>query len=410
MANCTVAKVSNSVLYPETIELKSGNHKVLDTYRNLEWLLVENFNATIRNNLMKRRWEVDLPGYKIFDEDRENSSIEKAQYLATMNGMPNRINNIGRHIKTIAEENSYHPIVEHLSKNKWDRTPRLDDFIATIKSKDQNLSDQLIKTWMICAIAAIYNPKGFVCHGVPVLQGEQGIGKTRWIKSLDPINCCAVLEGANLDPTNKDDVTKAGEHWIVELGELDSTFKKDIARLKSFITSSSDHIRNPYAIKASHYYRRTVFAASVNSDTYLVDETGNRRWWTIPVISINFNHRIDITQVWAEAYHLFSNGYSTELTKEYQASLNDNNVKFQKIDPIKETLIISYDWSSIEDTRDLTTTQVMLEIGYMRPSRAELISCGKMLKELSNGKERMLKGCNIYPIPKLRKEHEKGVD
>ncbi len=406
--NLSPIKVTSKILYPQTVIIEKEKYKVLDTYINLKWLL-SHFNASVRNNLMKRRWEVCIPGYSLFEEDKENSAIEKVQYLATLNMMPNNIKNIGRHIKTIAEEDSYHPIVEHISKNKWDKVNRLDEFISTIVSKDPVISKILIKTWMVSAIAAIYNPHGFVCHGVLVLQGKQGIGKTGWIKSLDPINCGAVREGANLDPSNKDDVISSGEHWIVELGELDSTFKKDIARLKSFITSSSDHIRNPYAVKASHYYRRTIFAASVNSDAYLIDETGNRRWWTIPVESINFNHNLDMTQVWSEVYDLWVNGHKAELSKEDQSILDGNNIKFEKIDPIKELLLTNYDWGSIDTERYLSTTQVMHELGYLKPSKSELVFCGKMLKELSNGNQKIRKGINIYPIPRTLMQSEKGV-
>ena len=47
---------------------------------------------------------------------------------------------------------------------------------------------------------------------------------------------------------------------IVELGELDATFRKsDIASLKSFITSDRDVLRRPYARLESEFARRTVF-------------------------------------------------------------------------------------------------------------------------------------------------------
>ena len=34
------------------------------------------------------------------------------------------------------------------------------------------------------------------------------------------------MEGATLNPADKDSVKQAVSHWIVELGELESTFKK----------------------------------------------------------------------------------------------------------------------------------------------------------------------------------------
>lgn len=387
--------VTSPILYPETLELKT-TVKVLDTHINLKWLL-DHFHAVIRNNLMKRRWEATIPGHFIFDEDAENSAIELAEYLATINLMP--VKKIGRHIKTIAEQDSYHPIVDGIAKKPWDGVPRLEEFIDTLNSPMRALAQRIVKTWMCAAVAAIFTQGGFVSHGVLVLQGKQNIGKTGWIKSLDPFNCDAVLEGANLDPSNKDDVMRVLSYWIVELGELDSTFKKDIARLKAFITSSSDNLRNPYAYKSSHYHRRTVFAASVNTNTYLVDETGNRRWWTVPLDRpINFNHGLDIQQVWAEAYALWKGGHPTYLSREDQAEVDANNTKFEKIDSIKEKLLTHYDWSST-NTREMTTTQVMEELGYTKPSRADATHCGKLLTQLVDGRGREIKGLMRRPIP-----------
>jgi putative DNA primase/helicase len=73
------------------------------------------------------------------------------------------------------------------------------------------------------------------------------------------------LEGQTLNPAEKDSVLTAVSHWIVELGELDATFKKaDIAQLKAFVTKTSDKVRRPYALKDSSFPRRTVFAGTVN--------------------------------------------------------------------------------------------------------------------------------------------------
>lgn len=400
-------KVLDTCLYPETkakVYAKRIEYQVLDTYKNLQWLL-GHFNARVRNNLMKRRWEVDLPGHFIFDEDRENSAIEKAKYLATLNEMP--IKSIGNHVKTIAEEHSYHPIVDCIKAKPWDGIARLEQFIDTLNSPMRDLTQAICRAWMCAAIASIFSPRGFVSQGVLVLQGDQKLGKTTWLKSLDPIDCGAVLEGANLDPTNKDDKAIVGEHWIVELGELDSTFKKDIARLKSYITSKSDHIRTPYAVKASHYYRRTVFAGSVNESTYLVDDTGNRRWWTVPLVKrINIHHGLDMQQVWAEVYDMWVKGHPTDLSEADQYAVNENNRLFEKVDPIKEKLLAAYDWSTIPD-RELNATQVMEEIGY-KANRGEATRCGKILTELTSN--RTIRGITYHKMPRSLEGKYKNLD
>ena len=387
--------VTSTCLYPQVEELKT-KVKVLDTYVNLQWLL-DKFKTKIRNNSMTNRWEIDIPGQFIYKRDSDNSAINVVDHLATLNMMPTK--KIGQHIKTIAERNSYHPIYDSILSKEWDGTPRLDDFIATLIVANPELAKKIIKTWMCSAVAAIFMESGFVSHGVLVLQGPQGVGKTGWIKQLDPIGCGAVKEGAILDPSNKDDIISALSHWIVELGELDSTFKKDIARIKSFITSAMDQVRSPYAHKSTFYQRQTVFAASVNSETYLVDETGNRRWWTVQLIGkVRFGHGLDMQQVWAEVYHIWKNGHPIQLESEVQEQVNENNRQFEKVDPIKERLMTHYDWSSIH-TREMTATQVMEEMGLKNFGRPEATHCGKFIRELTGGKGRAIKGLWRHPIP-----------
>lgn len=96
---------------------------------------------------------------------------------------------------------------------------------------------------------------------VITLQGLEGIGKTlpmRRLSILRSINC-----------------------WICELGELDSTSRKDQSALKSHLTAVSDNIREPYARTATQRVRRTSYCATVNPSEFLTSSTGNRRYQTL---------------------------------------------------------------------------------------------------------------------------------
>jgi len=177
---------------------------------------------------------------------------------------------------------------------------------------------------------------------VLTLQGPQGIGKTSWIRSLvtpQILRDTTVLLGHHLDAGNKDSIITAVSHWLVELGELDSSFKKDIARLKGFITGTSDKVRRPYAMADSEYQRRTVFCATVNEQNFLVDPTGNSRWWTIPVIAINFEHGINMQQLFAQLAVDLENGEQWWLTPEEEAQLAEQNKQHRAVNVIEEKLL-----------------------------------------------------------------------
>ena len=358
--------------------------KHLDTYVNLKWLL-DHFDATIRFNLMTRKREILLPNIFISAEDEDNAALAKVIYLATINDMP--IRSIDSHLDVIALENSYHPIVRCIEEEPWDGISRLDDFIKTIEAEEPETAYKIIFTWMVAAIAAAHSAHGFIMQGVLVLQGSQKIGKTSFVRSLDPINCNAIKEGSFIDPTEKDSIAQLAGYWISELAELECIFNKSaMGRLKSFITMSFDYVRLPYARKATKLVRRSAYIATVNEARFLMDETGNRRWWTVAVKSINLNHGINMQQVWAEVYNYYwIDGAATDLSVYDQLSVNNSNKKHEKINPIEEKILVSYDWDS-DRWRRLTVTQVMEEIGYYPPSHKDCISAGIILTKI-NGEQ-----------------------
>jgi predicted P-loop ATPase len=123
------------------------------------------------------------------------------------------------------------------------------------------------------------NPFG--ADGVLTLNGRQGYGKTALARKLG-ISPQLFKAGLALDPKDKDSVLKATSCFIGELGEVETTMKRDIPLLKAFITDSVDEVRPPYGRTTEAHIRRTSYIATCNSPDFLLDTTGNRRFWTIP--------------------------------------------------------------------------------------------------------------------------------
>ena len=96
---------------------------------------------------------------------------------------------------------------------------------------------------------------------------------------------------------------------VTELGELDSTFRKsDTGALKAFLTAEVDTYRPPYGAITLQLPRATIFCATVNRIDFLMDETGNRRFWPIEVLDVDADHDVDMQQVWAEAHVMWEAG------------------------------------------------------------------------------------------------------
>ena len=235
---------------------------------------------------------------------------------------------------TEAKVNSYNPIEEWFKSRPWDGVSRIRSFLDTVvveDSYDSELKDTLILRWLFGAVAMVHSDgsdEDFMMKGVLVFQGEQSIGKTSWFKRLVSRDQSSLLiDGLHLDPTDKDTVLTACSHFIVELGELDASFRKsDIDRIKAFLTKSTDRVRRQFDRKDSFMPRRTSFFASVNDEKYLVDQADNALWWIVRVKSLNYQHTIDMQQLWAEIYMLWQGGEQHWIKPEEEAKLNGSNL------------------------------------------------------------------------------------
>ena len=228
---------------------------------------------------------------------------------------------------------------------------KLCDCIITKKSFNQRLKRILITKWLINTARIVYNNEGNMnVEGVLTLQGSQGLGKTRFIKKIIPLY---VKTGIDLDPSDKDKINQCIKYWVCELGELDSTLKKDLAKLKAFLTEQEDEYRKPYAAFPVKYPRMTSFYATVNQGDFLKDETGNRRYWVIPVKKIDFEklEEIDINQLWGEVMHLLcSNKYAHYLTSDEMRMLTESNGEFTPINNVEIMVEGGFNWQSPKES------------------------------------------------------------
>lgn len=381
----------------------SHQQKPLNTWENLEWLL-DQYGIKSRYNEISKDVVVTIPGKDYGNDASANSALTEIVSLCARNGMPS--GSCAEYVKLIAMSNRYNPASEFITAKPWDGVSRIYDLCDTLETAegfDRSLVLMMVRRWLISAVAAAMQPTGFYSKGVLVLQGEQSLGKTAWFRSLVPPTLRELIKvGATIDPANKDSVSSAIGRWMVELGELDATFRKsDIARLKSFISQDRDEIRRPYDRLESTYQRRTVFFASVNPKHFLADDTGNVRWWTIPVTRINYEHDIDMQQVWAEVAQLYREGERWWMNADEEAMLEQVNKEHEAIDPVEEMILMRYEWGCDRPAAytDRTATQVLQEIGYDKPNKAQTTHCAGVLRKLT-GKPARKSGSNrLFSLP-----------
>jgi predicted P-loop ATPase len=385
-----------------------GSQRLPITLDNVEHLLKGN-NVSAHYDVIKKRTVVHVPGHRGTSDNMDNSVMAYLQSLASLNGM-NR-GALMEMVNYIADRNARNPVAEWIVGKPWDGRSRMAEFLATVVTVQDyplGLKDTLLRKWALSAVAAALMPTGFKCRGVLTLQGPQNIGKTSWGMSL--VNDSVLREQVikvdhHLDGSNKDSILGAVSHWIVEIGELDSSFKKDIARLKGFLTSDFDKIRRPYARAESEYQRRTVFFATVNDHHFLVDQTGNSRWWTIAVESLNYQHKLDMQQVFAELAVEYRAGAQWWLTPDEEEILSLYNRNHRNVSVIRELLEEQIDLNrrNEDSLPAMTPSKVLKMVGIDRPTNPQCKECSSILREWFGAPKR-IRGEWKFRIPVRKNE------
>jgi putative DNA primase/helicase len=369
-----------SPIFPDTA--KKGP---LATIANIKALL-DFYNIQVGYNLIKKDIEIRIPELELLKDNAKSNALIHIVSLANSHRLPR--GGVEEFVEYLASDNPFNPAVRWITSQPWDGISRLGAFYNTITgAKDsvkesKQLKETLMQKWMLSAVAAAFSPNGSAGSGILVLQGAQYMGKTKWFKELVPAELEITKDGMMLDPKDKDSVYQCVTNWLVELGEVDATFRKaDIAHLKAFLTKDTDVLRLAYSRKTSEFARRTVFFASVNQEDYLSDPTGNRRFWTIECSAINHTHGLPMQQVWAEVYELWKSGASHYLTTEEMVALNKHNENYQVKDAFEEIFLEKYDIES-PDTTFKSSTEILRSFGVTVPTTRDYSRLKAVMKSL----------------------------
>ena len=173
---------------------------------------------------------------------------------------------------------AYHPVQDYLTGlPAWDGVPRIDTLlIDLLGAEDTPYVRAVTRKTLVAAVARAMVP-GIKYDYMTVLVGPQGCGKSTFCRWLGGkwFNDSVTLVGT------KDSYEQLQYSWIVEIGELAAARRSDIETLKMFISATSDSFRAAYARRTRTVQRGCVFIGTTNSDVFLRDSTGNRRFWPV---------------------------------------------------------------------------------------------------------------------------------
>ncbi len=245
-----------------------------------------------------------FPGGEVGEwTDRDDARC--ALWLGQRYAVSPRADLISDAVFLVAERNSYHEVRDYLAGLTWDGTPRLRSWLVTYLGAEDTEYVQLAGfKWLVASVGRVMKP-GCKMDNVLILEGAQDAGKSSAFRTMFSQRW---FTDANIIIGDKDSYAVMAGKWVIELAELDALSKSESSNSKRFFSTAVDTYRPPYAKRAIDVPRQSVFAGTVNFDTYLKDESGNRRYWPVKVADV-LNLKglaADRDQIWAEAYQIYT--------------------------------------------------------------------------------------------------------
>lgn len=236
----------------------------------------------------------------------------------------------------------YNPFVDYFYNLKpYDGcTDYIGELAATVQTTDQPFWTDCLKRWLVGLVACALVDRE-VNQLALIMKGAQGKGKSSWIRHLLPPVLSAYYRNGMLNPDNKDHMLFLSQCLLINLEEFEGMKSGSISELKRIITQDVVTERRAYEYDADLYVRRASFIASTNEPRFHRDTSGNRRFPTVTALEIDYQSPVNHDGIYAQALHLWKQGFHYWYEKEEIDTLNEKNREYT-LASIEEELLYVY--------------------------------------------------------------------
>lgn len=359
-------------------------HQVKEELNSFYDLRFDGIKLDIEISLKGKNKFTALNDSNLYVEIREKSMrISKSDLREILKSdFVTKINPINNYFESVGTYQDHEPdYIEQLAK--FVKADNQEEFIKHFKK-------QLVRTVRCSLEDGYFNKQAFI-----IVQSGQNTGKTTLIRFL----CPPALQDyfAEDITTDKDGLILLAKNFIINLDELSTLQKSEINALKSYFSKTSINVRLPYDAKNSNISRKCSFFGSTNLAQFLTDETGSVRWlcFTIQSIDWDYTKKVDINNVWRQAFHLYKTGFKHELSVEEIKENELRNAQFQLIS-VEEELVSKYleipNETNISRKEFLQSTEITTYLQVSSGiSKINNIQIGKVLSKYFT-REKKMKG------------------
>ena len=257
----------------------------------------------------------------------------------------------------------YNPIKEFFNTlPKWDGVDyfeKICNYIDLDPDENTVFFQEMLKKHIVRSVRCALEVK-YAHRVVLTFHGPQRVGKTKFFEWLCPTE---LYNQENIDPGDKDSILALSRYLIINMDDIDSLNRKEVSKLKGFISKGDITKRLPYARNDEKFNRVASFVASTNKSDILTDES-NTRWLILKIKKFNWREYvklIDPWQIWAQAKALYDEDHeSGEMTSEEEEMQElRNNQQFLETSPEREILLKYF---TEQDDSPMTATDIRIAI------------------------------------------------
>ncbi|MBX3605348.1 MAG: hypothetical protein KF788_08755 [Piscinibacter sp.] len=218
----------------------------------------------------------------------EQDELEMGNWLAREHWLPSMPRGtLEEAVTMVAKRHRFHPVRERFEglRGAWDREPRLHRWLRQCCLPEDEIDERLqaylekVGAWLLMAICARVMRPGCKFDYMVIFEGKQGLGKS----TLASVLGLGYFADTGLVLGDKDSYQNIQGVLVYEWGELDAMSKSEVTKVKQFVSSQKDRFRASFDRRPKDYPRQVVFIGTTNEGRYLIDQTGNRRFWPVPV-------------------------------------------------------------------------------------------------------------------------------
>lgn len=278
-------------------------------------------------------------------------------------------------VELTASNNARNSVTEWLESLVWDGIERLADWLSDCLGVVKTaFTAAVARNWLVSMVARAYQP-GCQADHMPVLEGNSGAGKSSALAILGGEWYRAAPQAFG----SKEFLEAIQGAWLVEIPDMVGFGRREHTQIISAITTRSDVYRASYGRTAQEHPRTAIFAATSETDEYLQDSRGKRRYWPLRCTEINRETLATArAQLFAEAVLAYRAGVSWHEVPVAEAQLEQS--QREQEDPWMERI------DFYARSRDFTTTFDVathaLEIPTGKQTRADAMRISKCLKDL----------------------------